>query len=145
MAMVAGSKTGPSAEMNVTPMIDILLVLIIIFMMIQTHNRGEEALVPQRPANTNVTRPPDRTLVLEMHAASGTAPSLTLNQQPIAWADLHDTLFEIYKKRAERVLFNKADDGLDFEPVANAIDLAHSAYPDIKVGLITAKIALGGG
>lgn len=141
MAMQAGN----TAEMNVTPMIDILLVLIIIFMMIQQHYRGEEALIPQPPANQQ-SQPqpdPDHTVVLELHATSGADATLALNRQPIAWNQLHDRLFDIYKQRAERVLFIKADDALDFAPVAEAIDVAHTAYPDIKVGLITAKIAGG--
>jgi biopolymer transport protein ExbD len=139
MAMLAGK----AAEINITPMIDILLVLIIIFMLIQGHDRGEEALIPQPPADTKSTPPADSTVVLELHATPGAEPELALNRQPVVWAELRDRLFDIYKKRAERVLFIKADDGLDFEPVAEAIDLAHSAYPDIKVGLITAKIASG--
>ena len=140
MAMLAGK----AAEINVTPMIDILLVLLIIFMMIQGHDRGEEALIPQPPTNIHDPPPvPDITVVLELHATSDTQPALALNRQPVAWEDLRNRLFDIYKKRAERVLFIKADDGLEFEPVAEAIDLAHSAYPDIKVGLITARIAGG--
>ena len=81
--------------------------------------------------------------MLELHATPDTQPALALNRQPVAWEDLRKRLFDIYKKRAERVLFIKADDGLEFEPVAEAIDLAHSAYPDIKVGLMTARIAGG--
>jgi biopolymer transport protein ExbD len=140
MAMLAGK----AADINVTPMIDILLVLLIIFMMIQSGDRGEEALIPQPPTNPHDQPPdPDSTVVLELHVTSDTQPALALNRQPVAWEDLRNRLFDIYKKRAERVLFIKADDGLEFEPVAEAIDLAHSAYPDIKVGLITARIAGG--
>ena len=140
MAMQAGN----TAEMNVTPMIDILLVLIIIFMMIQQHYRGEEALIPQPPTKQTVQpHENDRTVVLELHATSGSESALALNRQPIAWNQLRERLFDIYKQRAERVLFIKADGALDFAPVAEAIDVAHTAYPDIKVGLITAKIAGG--
>lgn len=136
-------QVGSTAEMNVTPMIDILLVLIIIFMMIQQHYRGEEALIPQPPTSQQSQPQPERTVVLELHASRGSEAALSLNRQPIAWNQLRDRLFEIYKQRAERVLFIKADDALDFAPVAEAIDVAHMAYPDIKVGLITAKVAGG--
>jgi len=139
MAMLAGK----AAEINVTPMIDILLVLLIIFMMIQGHDRGEEALIPQPPTNEKTPPPEDSTVVLELHATSDRQPALALNRQSVAWDDLRNRLFDIYKKRDTRVLFIKADDGLEFEPVAQVIDLAHSAYPDIKVGLITEKIASG--
>ncbi|MBV8207843.1 MAG: biopolymer transporter ExbD [Acidobacteria bacterium] len=141
MAMAAG-RAGPSAEMNVTPMIDILLVLIIIFMMIQSHNRGEEALIPRPPAG-NAAEPVQRTVVLELRAGAGPNPSLRLNQQPVSWPELQNRLTEIYKSRSERVLFIQADQALDFAPVADAIDIAHSAYPDIKVGLITAAPGSG--
>jgi biopolymer transport protein TolR len=139
MAMLAGK----AAEMNVTPMIDILLVLIIIFMTIQGHYRGEEALIPQPPTNQPARSEPERTVVLELHAAQGAEPALALNRQPITWGELRERLFDIYRQRADRVLFIKADDTLEFAAVADAIDVAHTAYPDIKVGLITAKIASG--
>lgn len=139
MAMLGGK----AAEINVTPMIDILLVLIIIFMMIQGHYRGEEALVPQPPTDSHMPPPPDRTVVLELHAAANGDAVLALNRQAVAWGELRDRLFDIYTQRAERVLFIQADGALEFAPIANAIDLAHMAYPDIKVGLITAKISGG--
>lgn len=144
MAFTMASKGGPAAEMNVTPMIDILLVLIIIFMIIQTHNYGEAAQIPQpQPPDARNIVQSHATVVLEVHAA-GSEATLSLNQHAVAWKELRQQLLDIYKQRAQRVLFIKADDALEFAPVADAIDMAHAAYPDIKVGLITAKLASGG-
>ena len=140
MAMLIGSKAGSAAEMNVTPMIDILLVLIIIFMMIQGKSRGEQAMVPQPPEHNSPLPEPEGTVVLELHAAATGEADLALNHQPVLWPDLRQRLFDIYKSRAERVLFIKADEALEFAPVAEAMDVAHIAYPGIKVGLITEQI-----
>ncbi len=148
MAMTTGgSHGGITAEMNVTPMIDILLVLIIVFMIVvsSTHTKGEEALIPQPPAGKSAPQKIDtRTVVVEVTKSAHGQPTLTLNQQPVAWSDLRMRLQEIYMHRAERVLFVKADRDLDFEPVAEVIDIAHADFPDMRVGLITARIEAGG-
>jgi len=146
MAMTVGDeKGGPQCEMNVTPLIDVLLVLIIIFMIIQTRSKsmGEEALVPQPPERTT-DAPPFRTVVIQLVKTSGEKPSLMINQEQVAWDRLRSRLLEIYKTRAERVMFVKADSDLPFEDVAEVIDVARADFPDMKVGLITAKIESGG-
>jgi biopolymer transport protein TolR len=142
MAMTVGTRAGLSAEMNVTPMIDVLLVLIIIFLLIPHTSTGEDALIPQPP--TNPTKAPviDRTIVVEVKAAPSGA-TLSVNQQPVTWEDLRSRLFDIYSKRAERVLFVKADKDLDFDPVSQVIDIAHADFPEMKVGLITSKVEAG--
>ena len=140
--MTIGTGGRLSAEMNVTPMIDVLLVLIIIFLLIPHNSTGEEALVPQPPANPTKALPPERTIVVELKAAPAGA-MLLINQNPVSWDHLRSRLFEIYSARAERVLFVKADKDLDFDPVSQVIDIAHADFPEMKVGLITAKIASG--
>jgi biopolymer transport protein ExbD len=142
MAMAVGTRRGLSAEMNVTPMIDVLLVLIIIFLLIPHTSTGEEALVPQPPTNPVKTVQPDRTVVVEVKAAPAGA-TLAINQQPVRWDDLRSRLFDIYSRRAERVLFVQADKDLDFDPVSQVIDIAHADFPEMKVGLITSKISSG--
>ncbi len=142
---VGSSGGGPTADMNVTPLIDVLLVLLIIFMVITPLTpKGLEALVPQPPppnAPKNVSQ--DRTVVVQVLAAPG-EPALKINQDDVTWKDLQGRLSDIYKTRAEKVMFVKADTDLPFADVAQVIDIAHAAVPDIKVGLITARIEAGG-
>ena len=66
-------------------------------------------------------------------------PRLIINQQSVTWRDLAPRLIDIYKTRAQKVLFVKADDGVSWQDVATVIAEAHNAGID-KVGLITAKI-----
>jgi biopolymer transport protein ExbD len=130
--------------MNVTPLIDVLLVLLIIFMVITPLTpHGLDALVPQPPKDQKQqNEPPDRTIVVQaLKAGSGVA--YKVNQDDITLENLQGRLADIYKTRAEKVMFVKADNDLPFQTVAQVIDIAHLADPDIKVGLITAKVEAG--
>ena len=148
MAMtVGGPGGGPNADMNVTPLIDVLLVLLIIFMVITPLTpKGLDALVPQPPPPNQQQTPPqsDRTIVVQLlKGGPGGEPALKINQDDVTWENLQGRLSDIFKTRAEKVMFVKADDDLPFMDVAQVIDIAHSAGVD-KVGLITAKIEAGG-
>jgi biopolymer transport protein TolR len=144
MAMGTMGGGGAKADINVTPLIDVLLVLLIIFMVITPLTpKGLDALVPQPPKDQQKQQDPsDRTIVVQVIDNPGGRPNLKINQDPATWDTLGDQLGEIYKMRAERVMFVKGDRDVPFEYVAQVIDIAHGAAVD-KVGLITAKIEAG--
>jgi biopolymer transport protein ExbD len=138
--MSVGGSGGPKADINMTPMIDVLLVLIIIFMVITPLTpKGLEALVPQPPPpNQKPSASDQRTVVIVVDANH----NYSINNEASTEEKLGERLTEIFKTRAERVVFVKGDPGLDFQWVAKAIDIAHGAGID-KVGLMTAKVEAG--
>ena len=140
MGMSVGGKGGPKSDINMTPMIDVLLVLIIIFMVITPLTpKGLEALVPQPPPPGQKASASDqRTVVIVIDANH----HYMINNEDTDEQHMGDRLTEIFKTRAERVVFVKGDDSLDFLWVAKAIDIAHGAGID-KVGLMTAKVEAG--
>jgi biopolymer transport protein TolR len=133
---MAGS--GPShPEMNVTPLIDVLLVLIIIFMIVVTQQKrkGLDAQIPapQQKAAVDFV---DRTIVIQVMAgAKDEPPALKINQESVSWEHLESRLQDIFKTRAERVAFVRGDDDVDFQYVADAIDMAREAGVE-RVGLL---------
>lgn len=140
MSMNVGGRRGMSAEINMTPMIDVLLTLIIIFMIVLPHSHGEEVNVPQPSPNT--PQPPaivNKTVVLEIKFVPQGPPLLTINKEPVQWSDLHQKLASIYDIRPEKIMFVKADSTLEWEEVARAIDTAH--FAGVKtIGLLTEKM-----
>jgi len=141
MAMaVGGPSGGPKADINMTPMIDVLLVLIIIFMVITPLTpKGLDALVPQPPnPNQPQSQADQRTVVIVINKDK----SMMINQEPTDEAKLGPRLEEIFKTRAERLVFVKGDPDLEYQYVAKAIDIAHGAGID-KVGLMTQKVESG--
>lgn len=141
MGMQVGENKGSLADMNVVPLIDILLVLIIIFMVITPLTpKGMDTLVPQPPPKDQQVNPDieQKTVVVQVELNN----KLKINNEDTTWEGLEPRLETIFKERAEKVAFVKGDDDVLFEQVARAIDLMRSAGID-KVGLITAKIEAG--
>lgn len=138
MAMQTFGPRGLSAEMNVTPMIDILLVLIIIFLIIPPPiERGEDALIPQPDPHPRPAPIEPRTLIVQVLSAPGDQlPQVRINQESVPWAGLSGRLRDILKQRAEKVVFVMAEKDVEFETVAQVIDAIHQAGAD-KVGLMT--------
>ena len=116
-----------------------------LFDALQPHLKGLDALVPQPPPpNAPKNQSNDRTIVVQViDKGPGQTPGLKINQDDATWDSLQGRLTDIFKTRAEKVMFVKGDDNIPFADVANVIDIAHASGVD-KVGLITAKIEAGG-
>ena len=153
MGMDVGQKSGgPVSSMNVVPLIDILLVLIIIFMVITPLTpKGLSAIVPQ-PAPPNQTQQQEisqRTIVVQVLQGArldvdGLAQGvlLKINEEDATWESLGPRLSDVFKERAEKVAFIKGDDKVRFAEIARAIDVMRGSGID-KVGLITANLEAG--
>ncbi len=143
MSMTTGGGGGYSADINVTPMIDILLVLLIIFMVIvPVTPKGLDAMVPQPPKDKTQENKSDRTIVVQILYRAGNYPTYKINETDVAKADLLPRLTDIYANRAERIMFVKGDDKIDFKYVAEVIDIGRSASVD-HIGLMTPRILAG--
>jgi biopolymer transport protein TolR len=139
MTAMTGNN-GMTSEINVTPMIDVLLVLLIIFMVIvPAIPRGEAAAVPQ-PARSNGGS--GEAVVLEVLKDGANAVKFRINEQAVAQGELQARLSAIYANRAQRVLFLKGDDTLSFTQMAQVIDIGHSAGID-EIGLMTPGVLAG--
>ncbi|MBN9658853.1 MAG: biopolymer transporter ExbD [Acidobacteria bacterium] len=134
MAFTNSSARG--AELNVTPLIDILLVLLIIFMVITpARTLGLSAALPQATTDPPAGDTPDRAIVIQLAGDS----DLRINTEPIRLPDLGPRLLDIFKTRAERVVFVQAGADTEFQYVAQVVDIAKGASID-HVGLLTARL-----
>jgi len=136
--MAGGRASGP--QINVTPLIDVLLTLIIMFMLVVSLDpeHGEKAQIPQ----PNPDQPEDRlqqsrTIVIQLvWTTNERVPLIKLNDEDVRWEDLEGRLARIYLTRVEKVAFVRGDADVDFEYVADVIDLAHHAGVE-RIGLLT--------
>ncbi len=135
MALSCSNSRSLNAEPNVTPLIDVLLVLLIIFMVIvPVTPRGLEAMLPQHQRNGQ----PMPTQAVVVRVVAGLAgPTYTINDGGMQGrAQLATELDHVYSVRAEKVLFVKGDPTLNFESVADVIDLGHTLGIE-HIGILT--------
>ena len=128
-------RIRPRADINVTPFIDILLVLLVIFMTISPNERtGLNAAIPQPPP-PGPEQPQENVIVLSMDRNG----IIRINQDEVEPSSLIERLQDIFKTRNDRTIFVQADDELLFNDVAQLIDAAKGAGVN-RIGLMTAQI-----
>jgi len=133
MGMLVGGKRGIVSEMNVVPLIDILLVLLVIFMVIPHHQKGLQAALPQQSA-PGPDVPPE-TVIVHIDADG----SLRINQLAVEPDQLGARLQELFASRSDRVVFLQADRALEFQAVAQVLDLMQTAGAT-PIGLLSSEL-----
>jgi biopolymer transport protein TolR len=135
---VGGSSRGIVAEMNVVPLIDVLLVLLVIFMIIPHHQTGLRAEIPQLATDSAPPSAEPNIVVIQVLDGG----SLKINEQPVTWNSLRGRLDEVFSRRADRTAFVSGDSGVEFQVVAKVIDVMDAAGIS-SVGLLTPQLEKG--
>jgi biopolymer transport protein TolR len=136
MSMNVGSKKGAMASINITPYIDILLVLLIIFMVITPIKQMDlDVKIPQA-SDSKADAAPDPSVIV---VSVGEAAQIAVNQEPTTINDLGSKLQDIYSKRANKNMFVSASAKLPYGDVVKVIDIAKGAGVQ-EIGLLTEEI-----
>jgi len=128
-----GGRRGIVSDMNVVPLIDILLVLLVIFMIVAHHQKGLQAAIPQEQSGPEVT--PPETIIVQI-ASDG---SVHINQSAVQLDELGGRLQQIFALRSDRVAFLQADRSLEFQAVAQVLDLMQTAGAT-PIGLVSSEL-----
>jgi biopolymer transport protein TolR len=134
MGMMVGSKRGVTADPNVVPLIDILLVLLVIFMIIPHHQTGLDVQVPQPATGPELKTRNDDVIVVQVLSDG----SLKINEESVSWDRLAPRLEEVYKERAQKIAFIRGEAPVEFATVARVVDVMRQL--DLSVGLLTPKL-----
>jgi biopolymer transport protein ExbD len=132
--MQMGSNKS-AAVINVTPMIDIVMVLLIVFMLLPTKTVGLKSDVPQLPTENQPAVPNPLNLVLRIRKDR----SMDINSQPVLLAELRERLQALFAVRPAGVLFVNGARELEFEDIATVIDIAHGAGVQ-RIGVMTGNL-----
>ncbi len=131
MSMSVGSGGGPKSDINITPLVDVLLVLLIIFMVITPIlQKGFSTQVPQKAETTSSA--PSTAIVLQIDANG----NMAINKQPVTMADLGEKLGAIYATRADKILFVDAEDKATYDMVVKALDVARGPGRVETIGFV---------
>jgi biopolymer transport protein TolR len=146
MAFSMAGRGPSSPQINVTPLIDVLLTLIIVFMVVVSMDKdeGEQAQIPQPDRKPTAVEQQSRTIVIQvLWTTKDQPPVVKINREDVRWEDLETKLAYIYASRAEKVAFVRGDSDVDFQYVADVIDLAHHAGVQ-RIGLLTTSQDVAG-
>ena len=144
MAFSNAGGSASKAEINVTPLIDVLLTLIIVFMVVVSMDKesGERAQIPQPDQKQTAANRQSSTIVIQLLWTRDGTAAVKINREDVRWQDLEGRLAQIYLTRAVKVAFVRGDDDVEFQYVADAIDVAHHAGVE-RVGLLDKLTAVG--
>lgn len=133
MGMGVGSRRGIVSEINVVPLIDILLVLLVIFMVMPHKQTGLQAELPSEVRTPPVENP--EAIIVEIGSDGG----VRVNQSVVQLGELRERLEQIFAPRASRVAFLQGDRSVEFAAVAQVLDLMQEAGAS-PVGLLTSEL-----
>jgi biopolymer transport protein TolR len=136
MAMTSAGAEKSSAEINVTPLIDVLLVLLIIFMVVRpTRYKGEKTEIPRSVSSSVATLPEEMIVIRLLNTSDGERPAVAINHARVDWQELEARLQAIYAQRSGKEAFVQGDPEVDFQYVADVVDMSRQAGAT-RVGLL---------